>query len=250
MRAARRAGRALELGRAEREIIEGFDEAFRELQEVSSLAPVIRAPTALGFKFLNRLQPQVLGRLLGRPLTGARAGAVRAGLRAADDAAAALQRRIAAHWDAALPRGGTDAVARRVFRELKRANPSKPNEWVRQRLYSLWRNRAANRIYRDTALRQELREQAGIIVGRNAKTKSVSIHIRTKLPSGRSTQTPIDFDHSGIGHSDAVSRALREDDYRQLLSTVDPSNLQLMTGRENRNFIEALRQAERAMEGR
>ena len=105
------------------------------------------------------------------------------------------------------------------------------------------------RTFRDAALRRDFGEHAGIVIGRNAKTGTISMHIRTKSTSGQRVQTPVDFDHSRIGHVDAVARALREDDFRHLISTVDSDNLALSTGRQNRNFIEALRAAERAMLG-
>lgn len=140
-------------------------------------------------------------------------------------------------------------AAGRVFRELRKRRPSNPNKFVRERLYNLWRNRALRRIYRDAQLRAELREQAGIIVGRNPKTGTISLHIRTQGHGGRRVRTPIDFDHGQIRHADAVADAIRTGDFSHLVSTVASSNLQLMTGRENRNFIEALREALRAMGG-
>jgi Pre-toxin TG len=250
IRAALRARKELRLASEEQRLLRDVDEAFREFDGPvgGASARSVKVPTARGFIFLSRLQPAVLGRLLDRPLAGAAGRAVRPALQHADDVARGLRQRISAHWDAARPRAGTDAAVRRVFDELKRANPPNPNTWVRARLYDLWRKRAMNRIYRDAALRRELMDQAGIVVGRNPRTRSVSMHIRTRSASGGRTQTPIDFDHAGVGHSSAVSRALNADDYRQLLSTVDPGNLQLMTGRENRNFIEALREAQRVLE--
>jgi hypothetical protein len=246
VRVARRAGRALTLAPEERRLIDEIahlNEAFREYEGAATHLPSVpKAPTARGFIFLNPRQPQVLGSLLGRPLSGAPAAAAQVA-----ETAQSLRARIAAHWDAARPAGGTDAAVRRIFDELKRVNPGNPNKWVRGRLYDRWRSRALGRIQRDASLVSDLREQAGIIIGRNQKTGTVSIHIRTKASGGGRTQTPLDFDHFHTGHAQAVTQALRDNDYRALFTTIDSANLQLITGRENRNFIEALRQTNREM---
>jgi hypothetical protein len=113
---------------------------------------------------------------------------------------------------------------------------------VRPRLYDRWRQRALRRIYNDAGLRSDLAQEAGIIVAHNPSSDSFSIHLWAEGPSGR-TKVPIDFDHANIGHSPAVRQALNRGDYRELMSTVDSANLQLMTGRENRNVIEELRKA-------
>jgi hypothetical protein len=250
IRSSRQVREPLRLSGEDVRLLQQVEAAFREFEghvATTGVTP-IRRPTARGFIFSNPFQPQVLGRLLGRLLTSA-AQPVRAGLREADGVATGICARLVAHWDAARPRRGTDDELRRVFRDLKLASPPNPNTWVRERLYTLWRRRAMNRIYRDVALRRALREQAGIIVGRNPRTRTISFHVRTQSASRGRTQTAIDFDHAQIRHADAVSRALRTDDYRQLLSTVDPNNIQLMTARENRNFIEAIREAAREMEG-
>jgi hypothetical protein len=118
-----------------------------------------------------------------------------------------------------------------------------------RRLYDPWRKRAMRRIYGDQALRRKLEEKAGIIIGRNEKTGTITMHVRTKSVTGQRVQTHIDFDHASIRHEDAVRQAIAANDFRQLTSTVNSNNLQLMTARENRNFIEAIRQAEREMVG-
>lgn len=251
VRRARAARQALRLTDEDHRLMRELDEAFREFGggAAAQAAPKLAKPTARAFIFLTRLQPQVLGRLLGRPLSQS---AARLGTRAAqqaEDIAANIAARIRAHWDAALPKGVRSAAdaAQRAFDELKRVNPANPNTFVRQRLYDAWRTRAMRRIYRDGALVRDLKEHAGIIVGRNPKTKTITIHVRTKSPTAKRVQTHLDFDHGATRHEDAVRAALRADDPRPLVSTVDSANLQLMTARENRNFIEALRKAEREM---
>jgi hypothetical protein len=254
---ARKAGKNLEVSDEEAAWLRQVDEAFQEFSApersrgARAAAPSLKIPTAKGFIFLSREQPLVLGQLLGRRLTASMARSVRPALRAAEEAAADLTRRIRAHWDAAVSRSGESAAtaARRVFGQLRAANPGNANQWVRDRLYALWRERAMGRIARDQALREDLGRLAGITVGQNPKTGTVSMHIRTKSTSGHRTQTPLDFDHDAMGHAQAVRQALRDDDFRLLISTVDSDNLQLLTGRENRNFIEALRTAMREMVG-
>lgn len=243
VRTALRSKGRLYLTPGERQLIKEITEAFREFPS-TGISSAIKSPTIRGFRFLNRSQPQVLGRILGRLLNRS-AEQVPAGLQSAEAVASDLVRRIRLHWDAAVTgkRETADRAARRVFDELKRQNPEKPNEWVRGHLYDLWRKRALRRVHRDSMLRRELQERAGIIVGYNPKTDTYSLHIRTTAPRG----TPFDFDHAVIGHEEAVQRALATGDYRHLVSTVDSSNLQLLTARENRSFIEALRDAGRGM---
>jgi hypothetical protein len=248
--AARKAGRALQLTNDEAVLARQVDEAFREFTPTAKSVPqVIKAATARAFMFLTREQPVFLGRLLGRRLSLTTPGNVKSGLQAAERSAADVVRRIRSHWDAAVSRvGGAAQTAQQVFARLRATRPANPNTWVREKLFDAWRQRAMRRIYNDQALVRDLKEQFGIIIGKNPRTGTISMHIRTKsLTSGGRVQTPLDFDHATIGHANAVAEALRTNDFRRLISTVDSSNLQLLTGRENRNFIEALREAEREM---
>lgn len=247
---AQKARRALQLTNDEAALARQVDDAFREFTPTAKAVPqVIKTATARAFMFLTREQPVFLGRLLGRLLSRTIPGAVKSGLQAAERSAADVARRIRSHWDAAVSRvGGAAQTAQQVFERLKAARPANPNTWVREKLYDAWRERAMRRIYNDQALVRELKEKFGIIVGKNPKTGTISMHIRTKpLTSGGRVQTPLDFDRATIGHANAVAEALATNDFRRLISTVDSSNLQLLTGRENRNFIEALRNAEKEM---
>ena len=248
--AARKAGRALQLTNDEAVLARQVDDAFREFTPTAkAVPPVIKAATARAFMFLSREQPLFLGRLLGRLLSLTTPGNVKSGLQAAERSAADVVRRIRNHWDAAVSKvGGAAQTAQQVFVQLRAARPANPNTWVRDKLFDAWRPRAMRRIYNDRALVRDLKEQFGIIIGKNPKTGTITMHIRTKpLTAGGRVQTPLDFDHATIGHASAVAEALRTNDFRRLISTVDSSNLQLMTGRENRNFIEALRNAEKEM---
>lgn len=251
LRAAQRTGKALQLTDEEARLMREVDEAFRELAGSASNAVSTAKPTARAFMFLSRFQPLMLGRLLGRTLgrRGVRMTAQAA--QEAEDVAASIAARLRAHWDAALPRGVQNSLdaAQRVFDELKRVRPANPNTWVRNKLYEAWRKRAMRRINADTTLVRDLKEQGGIIVGRNPQTDTITMHIRTKGPNAQRLQTHVDFDHGIVRHEDAVSEALRLNDSRLLISTIDGANLQLMTARENRNFIEALRAAQKEMTG-
>jgi hypothetical protein len=115
--------------------------------------------------------------------------------------------------------------------------------FLNRKLYKAWRKRAMRRIGKDAKLVEDLKKQAGIIVGKNRLSGNWSLHIRTKGPKAGRVQTHVDFDHATVGHSKAVEDAVRFKDARPLISTIDGANLQLMTARENRNFIEALRKA-------
>jgi hypothetical protein len=176
-------------------------------------------------------------------------------LQEAENLAAGLAARIARHWQAALPRGQQNALAvcQRIFVRLKaamgRAVKPNPNTYVRDRLYQEWRKRAMKRIGSDAALVRDLNDEAGIIVGQNPLTRNWTIHIRTRGPNAARVQTHVDFDHAIVGHQTAVADALRLNDARPLISTIDLGNLQLMAARENRNFIEALRKAAAEMSG-
>jgi hypothetical protein len=252
IRVARQGRQAVRLTTDEQRLIRELDHDFREFEGLAKLPePTKKRLTAKGFIFLNRSQPRVLGRLLGQKMGRAARPAVRTELQVADDIADDLLKRMRAHWDAAVPRRGvsSDQAAQRVFESLRDARPANPNTWVRERFYDLWRKRALRRIYKDEALRRALRDEAGVIVGHNPRTKNYTMHIRTRSAGASRVQTPIDFDHADIGHSEAVQRAISTGDYRFLISTVSSGNLQLLTARENRNFIEALRAALREMGG-
>jgi Pre-toxin TG len=244
--AAQKARRTLQLTSDDAASARVLNEAFREFNPPVTSAPqVIAAPTARAFIFLNRDQPLFLGRLLGRRLSLT----TPANMQAAERAAADVARRIRIHWDAAVSKdGGMEQTVRRIFERLKTARPTNPNEWVRENLFKQWRQRAMRRIYNDRALVRDLMEKFGVVIGKNPKTGTISMHIRTKsATSGGRVQTPLDFDHATVGHANAVAEAMATNDFRRLISTVDSGNLQLLTGRENRNFIEAIRKAQREM---
>lgn len=249
---ARKNRKNLTLTAEEAEYWASFEEAFKEFSGGPVLnAEQFAARTIKGYIFSSREQALVLGRLLSRNFgkTSVRISG-KAALRKAESTAENLVSRIKKHWDDSLPKSGKDAdgAAKDVFESLKKENPKKPNKFVRSKLYSLWRQRALRRIYQDEKLRNELRDLAGVVVGYNKKTKNYTIHIRAKSTTGKRTQVPIDFDHDVIGHSEAVTKSIRTNDYKHLKSTVNSNNLQLLTGRENRNVVESLRAYARAAE--
>ncbi|WP_162055911.1 hypothetical protein [Pontibacter pamirensis] len=249
MREARAAGKRLRLTDGEARLMREIDQAFVEYTLPIAKVVKIATPTARAFMFLNRRQPLVLGRLLGRTWGKPASKMAKSTLQDAEDIAASITDRIRRHWNAALPKGQDNALeaCQGVYRKLEQAlrskSPPNPNNFVRDKLYKKWRARAMRRIGNDNQLVNDLKEHAGIIVGKNRLTRSWTIHIRTKGPKAQRVQTHVDFDHGIVGHSKAVDDAVRLKDARPLISTIDGGNLQFMTARENRNFIEALRQA-------
>lgn len=249
MRDARVARKTLRLTDGEARLMRELDRAFAEHALLVAKVAKMAKPAARAFMFLNRRQPLVLGQLLGRKLGTPAAKMTKKAVDEAEEMAASIAGRIQRHWDAALPTGQQNALeaCQSVYRKLEQAmrgvRPPNPNSFVRDKLYDAWRKRVMRRIGNDAKLVEDLKEQAGIIVGKNRLTGSWSLHIRTKGPKAQRVQTHVDFDHATVGHRKAVEDAVRFKDARPLISTIDGANLQLMTARENRNFIEALREA-------
>ncbi len=243
---ARAARKTLRLTDGDANLMRELDDAFREHNLPVARVVKIANPTAQAFKFLNRKQPLVLSRLLGKPWNLAKETMRKAPLQEAEDIAASIRSRIRAHWDAALPKGQKNALGacEAAYTKLDaamKADPTlNPNSFIRKQLYDQWRTRAMKRIGKDKALVRDLKDEAGVIVGKNRLTGNWTIHVRTK---GANPQTHIDFDHAIVGHDAAVKQTLRFKDARLLISTIDGGNLQFMTARENRNFIEAVRKA-------
>ncbi len=260
LRAARLSKNAVKLDAADRQLLQQLQRtalitppraAGQTAQTAGRGAAASRAAAAarpLARRFvLSQPQMAVTGLLLGRIMDASRAP-VRAGLKASDDAAEDLVQRIRAHWEAALPKSGLNAeqTAQRIFKRLQSVRPRNPNDWVRTKFFDLWRRRAMRRVNNDAALRRDLQERAGIILGRPGSTNSM--YLRTQVADGSTSSTVLDIDHGVIKHEHAVAAALKPPgDYRQLISTVVTSNLQIVTARENRQVLEALRKALAAM---
>ena len=211
-------------------------------------------PTRAGF-LLDREQQDVVGALLGRPLQdpplkpsrlpGSRGAEITTAREIGED----LKKRIAAHWDAALPEDcnsvleAADKTLTKVFTE----QPANANKFVRQHLFDLWRKRAMTQIAKDRQLVHDLREHAGIVLAKHPERQAKSLRLRGRDTAGERVHTWLDFDHAGIRHQDAVDAALQANDPNILARTVLSSELQLVTERENRIVLEALRKALRLL---
>lgn len=187
-----------------------------------------------------RTLEQMLGQFFGQPikLVGTRE------VRQAQATANKLIASMKGHWDAALPQGQTRAAAlKSVFdklnAELKR-NPSlNPSRFVRKELFDPWRKRFMKRLGADAALRSDLRAATGVEILTDSDIPKFSL----KLKMGKSEMTfGFDVDHAETRLSDAVRNAKRPED---LLSVIESDGMQLLTPRENRIQIEALRKATR-----
>jgi hypothetical protein len=245
-----------------------LDAAFDDIFDYS-LPPGATATgdAASAVLMVNREQQAILGNLLGRNwndvapriipgdlhLTVAQRAAWARADRQAREALIAIRR----HWEAALPRGSSsiDDAARRVFARRPTTPPAEGyNSWFRSRLFGGWRQRAMRSIWSDTALRDQLREMGITIYWRPARAGRGryvgAFRIRARGPDGRMIHVPLDVDHGVIGHSPAVSEAVSSGSWQPLVTTVDATNMQLLTARENQHVIEELRAlAERWMSG-
>lgn len=201
--------------------------------------------------YLTPRQAQTFSRLTDATLKSAArplpvmAAAERATLLAeAEKNAENLRKRLARHWDEALPRRGkqtAEQAALDVLTKLQKA-PSMTgttNANVRDRFFDLWRERFLKRVAKDPDLILDLEVQAGVVFARGTGANAFRVLVRDE--AGKLAFVGLDLDHAVIRHEDAVMRALRTNDASLLVSTVDSANLQLMTGRENQYVIEALR---------
>lgn len=183
---------------------------------------------------------QLLGQLFGQPIE--RVG--RQELREAQERANSLIAKMKVHWDAALPEGQTRANAMRsVFDKLeaerKRDKDLNPSRFVRKKLFDPWRVRFMKRLGRDAALRSELSSAAGIELLMDSDVPKFSLKLDV---GGKEVKIGFDVDHAETRLSDAVRTAKTPED---LLSVIESDGMQLLTPRENRIQIEALRKATR-----
>lgn len=230
------------------EIHTAVEQSFTEWTDWQPGNVVIKAPTRPGFVVPFASQANVLGKVLGRKMTRMPAPPTVATRTppAAPSPAESLRDRIGQKWADATSRQSpsADFAARQAFAKLKQVNPQNPNEWMRQNLFAPWRRRALTAMYNDEALRTTLRRDASIVLEK--RKGNVTITISGITPSGRAS-LPVDFDHADVGHAAAVQEALRTNSYRPLLTTISRDNIQLLTGRENRNQIEPLRANDRGL---
>ena len=200
---------------------------------------------------LDTERGRLLGKMLGRTLDSPPRQVIddfvpkggTASLQELEDRAAALRARIKEHWDSARPSRGSETAlqaAERVFQRMRTKAPSNPNEWVRKKLFDLWRSRTMTRIVNEEALVRDLAE-SGITVASNPQTRTKSFRVRARSPEGKRVHVWVDIDHARIRHADAVTEALSTGNPEHLASTVESSNLQLSLARENRVVLERLR---------
>jgi len=188
----------------------------------------------------SRTLEQLLGQLFGQPIKVV--GSIET--RNAQAAANKLIASMKGHWDSALPPGETRAaVLESVFTKLKAALKNDPNlnpsRFVRKELFDPWRKRFMKRLGADGALVKELRTATGIEIVTDSDIPKFSL----KLKVGNSQASfGFDVDHAETRLSDAVRTAKRPED---LLSVIESDGMQLLTPRENRIQIEALRKASR-----
>lgn len=209
---------------------------------------------------LTREQEAALGQFLGRnwndlaprhpPGSAVLTSAQRAAWARADQRARETLLGIRRHWDAALPPrvSSVDDVVRRIFaRRPSGLSPSEYNRWFRSALFGNWRQRAMRRIWNDTALRDQLREMGLTIYWRRGRSGRYvgSFRIRARRPDGARVHIGLDVDHGVIGHSPAVREAIAHGAWQPLVTTVDSTNMQLITASENQQVIEELRRLAR-----
>ena len=216
-----------------------IDEAFAEWVPESGVSPAPAVSASISSIDIPLTADQMakLAQILGRTW-GAAGG---------DALAPRIMRRLAEHWDSALPRRGQENLAEavlRVFNRVQRRAPDNINRYVRRILFSLWRRRFITRVNRDPQLVADL-ASAGIIFRRSPGRGRNSFSLRAEI-NGETHWIGLDIDHAFTRHEDAIIRAFdpatpRAEALASLESTVSSSNLQFLTARENQVAIEALR---------
>jgi hypothetical protein len=123
--------------------------------------------------------------------------------------------------------------------ELKLRPGTTSLQFVRKTLFDPWRKRFMASLGKDSALIAELRVATGIDI----VTESGAPKFKLTLKMGNTkAEIGFDVDHAETRLSDAVRNAKRPED---LLPVIDSDGMQLLTPRENRREIEALRKATR-----
>jgi hypothetical protein len=219
-----------------------------------------RATKALDFVDMagTPAERETFGRLTGRTLgdAGVRgapdaATALRADvLRAAEADAASLRQRLKAHWDSAFPGGKTaEQAATDVLNEVASitSNPSEAGKLIRKKLFTTWRGRFLTKVSNDTQLVLDLRSKAGVVFNRAAGEGGNAFGVPFRDSKGAIELVGLDVDHAVVRHEEAVIEAFRTRDPKKLMSTIDSNGLQLLTERENRNFIEMIRKDNRTL---
>ena len=244
-----------------RAVANEFDDDFeRAIVETAGVDPIPELPPPPLDRFdLPEAQKETFGAFLDRLFTDHSASPVhvrnprrQALLQQSFTRAANLRARLQTHWDGALPRRGTQSLAEAVLSVLQRlrartATTVTENQWIRRALFNLWRRRFIKSVARDHALVRDLESQAGIIFNLRPGRGGNAFSIPAIDHDGGRVLVGLDVDHGVIRHEDAVRRALQTGDASHLESTVDSSNLQMMTARQNQTVIETLRRHDREM---
>jgi protein required for attachment to host cells len=193
---------------------------------------------------LSPEQEALAGFLLGRPWSSSpREG--ESSSHSSWEQAAAIRARLREHWEAALPRRTLTAVeaVEKAFRKVNeaRGKDSSPlNQQLRKFLFNPWRRRFLRRVAADAALVAALAD-AGIVLRQSGKKGRNAFAIPAYDRNGANADVGLDIDHALVGHAEALTRALEENNPQHLLEIISAPNLQLMTARENRQVIEILR---------
>lgn len=233
-----------EVDQARRKVVEEFERLSQ-----TDLKPLKYQDVALPLQ-----QKETFGRLTGRLFTDssqrvaskAASEASAELLRTAESQAANLRHRLEAHWARALPRRGKQTAEDTAMELLKEVSKEgltggAANREIREKFLNRWRERFLRSVAKDTELVKDMRTQAGVIFNPNPGPKGNSFGVPFRDANGGVSLVGLDVDHAIVGHSEAVIDALRTGDSRFLTSAVDAKNLQLLTQRENRNFIETIR---------
>lgn len=233
---------------AERELAQLDDEidrVFRETFDENIHGPHLPLPSGPQLTLqLSQRQRRNLGAFLDRVFTQ------QTGNAAVDE----VKARIRAHWDAALPRRGTQSLADAALAVLNRLVQRTPqsqrgtlNQWVRRVFFGLWRRRFITRVARDRQLIQQMEQELGIVFRRRPGRGGNAFSVRATDQNGRTISVGLDIDHARIRHEESVLEALRTQSSQPLEATVRSDNLQFMSARENQNVIEILRRLDREM---
>lgn len=235
MSKARQVGKALQIAEDEADIMNGFMDAF------DMGRPVVQSRLAkLTLKNISATheQSKVISLVLGRTFSF-----IRPGSSPSEMAASRIRHLLEHHWNSAVSklRGSIEEAARGIYEStIARGQHGRVGERIRKLLFNPIRDGAVRRIRNDPQVVRLLESEAAILV-KGAGEKGASIFMRGVRADGRIVSIRLDFDHASTALSRAVESAATTGDYRQLMSIIDPANLQLLTSRENRNVIETVR---------
>jgi len=216
---------------------EGFEGAFREFAGAVPRGRAARlAIPPVGEIMATSAQEAVAGRVLGRIFSQ-----IGGSTNTAQQTASRIRQLLETRWNQAIAelRGSMDTAARQAYDAMLSAEGRQSaGEIIRKILFDPIRKAAVTRIKNDPELVRLLETEAGIFVGAGG---GPSLYLKALNQENRLIKIGLDFDHAETALANAVRAAVDTRDYRQLMSIIDPANLQLLTARETRNVIETLR---------